>query len=149
MLLSFDVVCYAELLWQQVISIVTDNLKVSVAYTKKLFSPSKGYESVVVLLDLAEIGETWLLTEGWVEVCCVCFLIFLGPVPPWEHILHMDHHSTRKQANHASMFKGLMMSLLLTLHWLKQIIWLNPLSLRQGSMYAPPQWQSLHTWKRA
>ena len=57
MLLSFDVVCYEALLWQYVINIVTDNHKVSMAYTKKHFSPSEGYESIVVLLDLAEIGE--------------------------------------------------------------------------------------------
>lgn len=44
------------------------------------------------------------------------------------------NHSTRKQANHSRMFKVLMMSLLLSLHCLKQVIWLNPSLLGQGSM---------------
>ena len=88
------------------ISIVTDNLKISVAYTKKLSPRSSSVcESVVVLPDLAEIGESWLLAADWVQVRYVCFLLFLRPVISWEHILHMeDDHSTRKQANYASMF---------------------------------------------
>lgn len=35
------------------------------------------------------------------------------------------------------MFKFLIKSLLLTLHWLKQVIWLNPKSLVQVSMLHP------------
>lgn len=56
-LLSFDVTCYAALLWQYLINIVIDNLKVSMAYTKNFFSPLKVCEPAVAVLDLAEIDE--------------------------------------------------------------------------------------------
>lgn len=136
MIFSFWIVGFEALLWKQLINIIKTTSNSQWLTTKPFFTPQKSVNQLWFHWTwLRKTMFGFILQFEFKPALCVFFFFLLYLDQGLSGAIFFTAQEG-KQTMQACL-EVLIKSLLLTLHWLKQVFWLNPTSLAQVSMFHP------------